>query len=560
MYLLKHSAKFNTMKNLEGKLLLLFFFVGNLQTMVLAQEIKLDSSNLPIIIIETGGKYISNSPKVDVSMGIIFNGNGKRNYRSDSMNHFKGMVGIELRGQSSQAIFPMKSYDIELRTAGGIELNQSLLGMPSESDWVLYAPYTDKTLMRNFLAYTLTQQMGRWASRCRYVELIVDNDYKGIYVLLEKIKRGNNRVNISRLLTTDNTGIELSGGYIFSLDKQPNGWFSRYSAPNAQSNAYRQFSYVYPRADVITSQQKSYIKNFVDEFETLLAGPDFQHPSKGVRKTADLSSFADYFIMNELSRNVDGYRLSSYFHKNKSSINDKIVAGPVWDYDLAFRNANYCNGSETSGWAFRFNYVCPGDGAGLVPFWWERLLLDTAFSASLRCRWENLRTTILSEKNINHLIDSITNLTSEARSRHFKRWPVLGKSVWPNPNPVPLNYEEEISFLKNWIRLRAEWIDQHLEDKGACGIPSPDNENEGIRFYPNPFNSSGNIVIQATSSGPFNLEVIDMLGRTILKQQLTVYQGENRIALNTQTWQKGIYLVRTSSIIGKMKMIKIMKQ
>ncbi len=108
--------------------------------------------------------------------------------------------------------------------------------------------------------------------------------------------------------------------------------------------------------------------------------------------------------------------------------------------------------------------------------------------------------------------------------------------------------------------MRAEWIDQHLEDKGACGIPPPDNENEGIRFYPNPFNSSGNIVIQATSSGPFNLEVIDMLGRTILKQQLTVYQGENKIALNTHTWQKGIYLMKTSSISGTMKMIKIMKK
>lgn len=548
------------MKNLEGRLLLLFFFIGNLHMQASAQETRLDSSNLPIIIIETGGKNISNSPKVDVSMGIIFNGNGIRNYRSDSLNHYNGTIGIELRGQSTQALFPMKSYDIELRTSAGIELNQSLLGMPPESDWVLYAPYTDKTLMRNFLAYTLTQQMGRWASRCRFVELIVDNDYKGIYVLLEKIKRGNNRVNISRLLTTDNNGIELSGGYIFSLDKQPNGWFSRYSVPNAQSNPYRQFSYVYPKADNITSQQKNYIRNFVDEFETLLAGPDFQHPTKGVRKTADLTSFADYFILNELSRNVDGYRLSSYFHKNKSSINDKIVAGPVWDYDLAFRNANYCNGSETGGWAFRFNYVCPGDGAGLVPFWWERLLMDTAFSASLRCRWEDLRTNILSEKNFNHLIDSIAELTSEARTRHFKRWPVLGKYVWPNPNPIPLNYEEEITSLKNWLRLRAEWIDQHLEDKGACGIPPTENENSSIRFYPNPVNMNGILVIQAESSGPFNLVIIDMLGRTILKKQLTIYQGENRIELDTQTWQKGIYLLRTTNISGAIRMIKIMKQ
>jgi hypothetical protein len=549
------------MKNLAGRWILLILFIGSFQTLIFAEEVKLDSSNLPIVVIETGGQAIPNSPKITASMGIIFNGSGKRNKRTDSFNHFNGIIGVELRGQSSQALFPMKSYDIELRTSTGIELNQPLLGMPSESDWVLYAPYTDKTLMRNFLAYALTQQMGRWASRIRYVELIVDKDYKGIYLLMEKIKRGTDRVDISKLQLTDNTGIELTGGYIFSLDKQPNGWFSRFIAPNATSNLYRQFSYVYPKADIITVQQKNYIKNFVDEFENTLSGPDFQHPTKGVRKIADLPSFMDYFIMNELSRNVDGYRLSSYFHKNKSSVNDRIVAGPVWDYDLAFRNANYCNGSETYGWAFRFNYVCPGDGAGLVPFWWERLLMDTAYSASLRCRWEDLRKNVLAEKNINHLIDSIATLTSDARNRHFKRWPVIGQYVWPNPNPIPVSYADEIASLKSWLRARADWIDQNLEDKGACGInQNPNVENPGYRFFPNPFNSRGYLQFQSIESGIIMVQIKDMLGRAIMKKQYSVFPANNKIELDTEKLQKGLYLIVITDTQNMVHTIRILKQ
>ncbi|MEN9885377.1 MAG: hypothetical protein RLZZ420_2594 [Bacteroidota bacterium] len=549
------------MKILAGRLILLSLFIGYSQKLIFAQEIRLDSSNLPIVVIETGAQSIPNSPKITASMGIIFNGTGKLNYRTNPFNHFNGTIGIELRGQSSQDLFPMKSYDIELRTSTGVELNQPLLGMPAESDWVLYAPYTDKTLMRNFLAYTLTQQMGRWASRISYVELVVDNDYKGIYLLMEKIKRGADRVNISRLQPTENSGTALTGGYIFSLDKQPNGWFSKFTAPNASANRYRQFSYVYPKADIITAQQKNYIKSFVDEFENTLAGPDFQHPTKGVRKTVDLPSFADYFIMNELSRNVDGYRLSSYFHKNKLSVNDRIVAGPVWDYDLAFRNANYCNGSDVGGWAFRFNYVCPGDGAGLVPFWWERLLLDTAYAGSLRCRWEDLRKNILSEKNINHLIDSIATLTSDARGRHFKRWPILGQYVWPNPNPIPVGYEDEIASLKSWIRARADWIDQNLEDKGACGTNQNTNvENLAFKFFPNPFETRGYLQFQSVESGVITVYIKDMLGRTIMKKQYSIFPGNNRIELDTQVMRKGIYHVTITDIRNTVQTIRILKQ
>ena len=172
------------------------------------------SSNLPIVVINTNGQTILDDPKIMADMGIVYNGPGVRNNVTDAFNHYNGKIGIEIRGQSSQS-FPMKSYGFELWDNAGSSKSQSILGMPSESDWVLYAPYTDKTLMRNFLAYTMSREMGHWAANSRYVEVMLNNQYVGIYVLMEKVKRNNNRVSISKLNTTDISGDAVTGGYIF---------------------------------------------------------------------------------------------------------------------------------------------------------------------------------------------------------------------------------------------------------------------------------------------------------------------------------------------------------
>jgi hypothetical protein len=526
-----------------------------------AQQTILSSSDLPIVIINTGGQTIVNDPKITASMGIIYNGTGKRNNLGDPPNEYNNKIGIEIRGQSSQGLFPMKSYDIELRDPAGTELNLPLLGMPPESDWVLYAPYTDKTLMRNFLAYTLAREMGQWAPRCRYVELVVDNDYKGIYLLVEKIKRNTARVNISKLLITDNSGDELTGGYIFSLDKQPNGWFSSYPTPGALNYNTRQFSYVYPKAADITSAQKTYIKSAVDEFENVLAGTDFQDPGKGTRKYADLNSFIDYFIVNEISRNIDGYRLSTYLHKGKNSIDGRIKAGPVWDFDLAFRNANYCNGSDIYGWAYKFNYVCPSDGAGLIPFWWERLMQDTSFVGSLRCRWKNLRKTTLSDSHVHQIIDSVANLTIEARERHFKRWDIMGKYVWPNPNPIPPNYAEEINTLKNWTVQRNLWIDGSLENKGSCVDFPPDVEtNLIIKLYPNPFSGIAKINILARDPFSVRIRILDMTGRLMADFNSNIFRGNNDVKLPSLGWASGLYTLLIETDQGEKFTTRIIKQ
>jgi hypothetical protein len=516
-------------------------------------------SDLPLVKIDTKGGVILNDPKITADFSVINNGSGKRNKSTDIPNEFNGKIGIELRGQSSQGQ-PLRSYDIELRDAAGLELATPLLGMPPESDWVLYAPYMDKTMMRNYLAYTLTRQMGRWASRVRYVELILNNEYQGIYLLAEKIKRDSSRVNISKLLPTDNSGIELTGGYIFSLDKGANGWFSNYPTPGSTNLAPRQFSYVYPKIADITQQQKNYIEQTVDDFESALAGPNFQDPSLGVRKLADLSSFIDFLIINELSRNVDGYRLSTYFHKNKNLIDGRIKAGPVWDFDLGFKNADYCDGSMVSGWAYKFNYVCPSDGAGLIPFWWDRLMLDTAFVSSLRCRWLDLRKTVLSEQNINKLIDSADVLTTESRTRHFAKWNLTGNQWWRGTNPIR-SYEEERDAMKLWIKQRAEWIDLNLQNKGSCGDWPADNfEDIIIKTFPNPFQNSGRINIQVKEAQGIQLMVVDMHGRIMMQTSKNVFRGGNNVSLDAGTWPAGVYQVILTTITGDIYKYRMIKQ
>lgn len=533
-----------------------------LSLLCIAQAIAQDfNSNLPIIVINTNGQTIVNEPKIMADMGIVYNGVNVRNSTTDPFNHYSGKVGIEIRGQSSQ-MFPMKSYSIELWDALGNSVEKPLFGLPKESDWVLYAPYTDKTLMRNFLAYTMSREMGHWASNCRFVEVVVNHEYKGIYVLMEKIKRGSGRVNIVKINTTDISGDELTGGYIFSLDKEPNGWFSSYVAPGSTNGSKRQFSYVYPKPENIVAAQKTYLKNYVDGFENAMAAENFADPVNGARKFADLSSFIDFFIVNEISRNVDGYRLSTYFYKDRDSRNSKIMAGPVWDFDLAFRNANYCDGDKLTGWAYLFNKVCPGDGAGLIPFWWSKWMdKDVKFQEQLRCRWKELRKTVISEQRMNSLIDSIYTLTAEARQRHFQKWPILGTYVWPNPQPIPTSYDSEIQTLKTWLTARLNWIDENLPNTGSCSdYPREVKESVIISIYPNPLPANGSLSIRSRIAQTASITVFNANGQEVYNQQFQLTAGFNTITPPLEQWIPGVYFFRFTTSSGEKIIRKVIRQ
>ncbi len=519
----------------------------------------LTSSNLPIVVVNTNSAEIPNEPKVRAQMGIVFNGEGQRNNINDPRNHYNGLVGIETRGQSSQT-FPMKSYDLELWNADSSDRVISLFGFPAQSDFVLYAPYTDKTLMRNFLAYTFTRELGRWSARCRYVELIVNNDYKGIYLFMEKIRRDSGRVNIAKLGRNENSGEALTGGYIVSIDKGANGWQSAIPPPNAPGNQTIRYNHVYPQLDSITLPQRQYIQRYVDSFEQALSSTRYQDPVQGWRRFANELSFIDYLIVNEVSRNVDGYRISTYLHKDKQSRGGKLTMGPVWDYDLAFYNGNYCRGSDSSGWAWQFNTTCPND-THLVPFWWSRFFSDTSFLSNFRCRWLQLRETSLSDIRINKLIDSIAEWTQEARTRHFNRWPILGVYVWPNVQPVPTTYSGEIAQLKNWFTNRIRWIERNLPFRGGCAVLPPTAYKDlTITAFPNPFRTQLNISIKSRQIRTLDLVITDGIGRRLHAEKLYLNLGDNRRSIPSTNWPSGIYFIRILKGDGSSEVVRVVKQ
>ena len=470
-----------------------------------------DSTNIPLIMINTNNQLIVDEPKINVDFKVIDNFPNSLNYPTDSGNIYSGIAGIEIRGSYS-ATLPQKPYGIETRDIQGNNNNVSLFGMPQENDWILIANYNDKTFLRNVLAFDLFEKMGHYAPRTKLCEVVVNDIYNGIYVFTEKIKRDNGRVDIAKLDLDDNFGDSLTGGYIFRVDywDQNNSWISNYNNPNFPNDAVR-YVYNYPDYDEITVQQKNYIQNLVGDFEDALWSNDFEDPILGYRPYINTRSFIDYFIVNEFARNVDGFKKSRNFYKDKSSKDSLIYAGPVWDFDWAFKDhsSTMINGS---GW--RHNYSGPTDVK--PPGWYIRLLQDTTFANELNCRYFNLRNTILDTTNIFSFIDSLSSMVSEPQNRHYTRWPILGINVGtPEVGNQPTSYSGEIIKFKSWINERLLWLDANMP--GNCpNVSVSENKKTYVVTYPNPSSDIVNIYSETLLK---NIELFDNVGRLIFKKE-----------------------------------------
>ena len=422
-------------------------------------EITLED-RLPQVVMDTQGGVIVDEPKIPANAVLVIG--------NDTL--YNGNMGIEFRGATSQTIFPKKSYGLETWDENNEDINVSLFNLPEEEDWILHGPYSDKALFRNILIYDLSRDIGQYASRSLFVDFTLNGDYQGVYVFMEKLKRDGDRIAINKLKDDENTGEDLTGGYILKIDKtagnnlgegynELNSFVSGVAPPNAELEQEIYFLYEYPDAEDITEQQKTYISNYISDFENALASDDFLDPDIGYANFIDIPSFIDFFILNELANNVDGYRLSTYMHKDK---NEKLKMGPIWDFNLAFGNADYCNGSSTKVWTYKFNERCPSD-FWLVPFWWERLLQDPEFVDQLQARWQTLRGNELSNAAIMQRMDTYVSVLDKAGSidANFNAWPVLGTYIWPN-NFVGTTYEDEIGYVTNWIESRLAWLDSEI--------------------------------------------------------------------------------------------------
>lgn len=406
---------------------------------------------LPAVRLDLGGQSVGDDDTVAGVLRIDATGQPAAESR----------VMIELQGETSRTL-TKKSYQVELVDDQEDERDLPLLGMPAHSDWVLHSCGFDPTCMRNALAYGLAERLGHYAPRTRFVELLVDDEYAGLYVLVERIRRGRERVDLPRPADTPDSG-DITGGYLFRMDlgegapgdRRPRDWVSPVTSTI--------YSYAFPRYDDITGAQKSYLHDYVTRFETLMRGEGWNDPNAGYRQLLDLRSWIDFALLQELSLNVDAYHKSIYLQKWPASRGNKLAIGPIWDFDLAFGTVEFRDARNTQTWAHTRNrfggepvaYDPPGR-APYVPEYWERLWSDPAFHDDLQCRWRELRAGPLREESLLATIDAWTRQLTPALARDASRWPDLPKS----------NFRDGIVLLKDFLAARLAWMDANLP--GTC--------------------------------------------------------------------------------------------
>lgn len=529
----------------------LFFVLFLLPILSFSQSFT--ESNLPIVVISTEGIEIPNEPKIPGTMKIIDNGPGMINHPDDPGNVYDGGIGIEIRGSFSASL-PQKPYSIETRDALQNELDVSLFGWPEESDYVLLANYNDKVFMRNVLAFYLSNEMGHYASRTRFCEVVVNDQYKGIYVFGEKIKRDKGRVNIAKLEPDEISGEPLTGGYIFKCDywTSSDSWQSPYH-PIDHPDFDVRFVYYVPKPEDIVAQQKTYIKDFVSAYEQALYSDHFDDPAAGYRPYINTTSFVDYFIVNELARNNDGFKKSYYFFKDRDGIDKRINSGPVWDFDWAWKNIDECQifaATDGSGWAHLVNDCWPDNNS---PGWQVRLLQDTAFANETRCRWDLLRQDLLNSDSLHAWIDRNVALLQEAQERHYMRWPILGLNVGtPVIGPIPTTWEGEIADFKRWIDLRLAWLDANIP--GTCWTTAVDDpEQSHALIFPNPTSDYAYIEWpnHAMVAAP---ELFNSNGEKVI---VSSQMASGTARLDFSGLPQGFYLIRVSDASGKTQWLKI---
>jgi subtilisin-like proprotein convertase family protein len=504
---------------------------------------KFTSSNLPIVLINTFGATIPDEPRIPGRINFIENAPGVRNYVSDSVTDPAIKMVIEQRGQLSQQ-FDQKSWLIETHDVLDSVLDTTVFGMPAENKWILYGPYNDKTLLRNFLTYHLVNEMGHYASRTRFCEVVLNGQYRGVYIMLEEVKRGDNRVNIAKLDTNDNAGDSLTGGYIIKRD-----WDGIVQFNSVMGNRF--FNH-YPKYK-ITVPQKTYIKAYVDSLETALYSPTFNDPITGYTKYMKVSTFIDCQIINEMMRNSDGYRASLYFYKDKYSKGGQLKSGPAWDYNFGYGLSPWYGANPNGNTGGRAEW-CYLDNFGQID-WWDRLNQDSVYQNKVKCRWLWLRSKTLSNSYINNFLDSMANILNESQQRHFEKYPIMGIGCCYNnvsPFAVPTSYQGEIDYLKSWINARFAWIDGNLE--GNCtevGIGENSMADDAlVTVYPNPFQDFLNVNYFLNEESKVTIQFVNPLGQIIKDIDCGVKPvGDYNEKIDQfNNLPNGIYLVRVNTM------------
>ncbi|MEG0371724.1 MAG: CotH kinase family protein [Clostridium sp.] len=407
------------------------------------------TSHLPVVVINTDGNLIDRE-KVKGNMNIYDNVSGENTITEKS--RLKTNIEIKARGRSSYS-FPKKQYLIDTVKEDGSSKNYSIMGMPREGEWVLNGPYADKSLIRNYLVYTTASKIMDYAPRVRFCEVFIKtskgvgvtmNDYKGLYIMVESVNVGKDRVNISQKMK----GVDATG-YIVARNKlgEKDVPISTYTMDIKRGNP---LIIEYPKGNNLTEGRRVYIEDDIDHIEKRMYSMMYADEKHGYRNYIDIDSFVDYVIINEFFFNVDGGNLSVYLHKEPGS---KLKAGPIWDFNISMGNFKE---SKDHKYLRMIDYP-----------WFERLLTDRYFLDKVSKRYLELRGTYLNEEYILNSIDKAIVHIGPAKDRNFKIWPqVFLKETWPNPeNPRTSTYEDEISMMKGFIKEHGRWMDEYFTSR-----------------------------------------------------------------------------------------------
>lgn len=418
---------------------------GNLNNDELTNQCKKNCTNLPIMMIETNNEIIEKDLKVTIQVSII-DYQGSNSITLDP--NITTDATIKYRGNSSYATFDKAQYRIQFFKSVKQDTvqNYSLFGMSANSDWVLYGPFLDRTLIRNRLMYSLSRNLMEWAPDTRFFELYVDNEYQGVYLAVEPISDGDERIKLEPF------GL-LSGEtpYIIRRDRVGTNINVLRTYGEIFGHTSNELSVLFPGSNSLTPNQHAWIENDVSKFEEVLYSDYFDNPDTGYAKYINVSSFVDYFILNEFAMITDSSELSAYLYKN---LNGKLTY-TVWDFNNGFNNYQWFDESIEQFFNLDSN-------------WFSRLLQDRKFVDLVIERYQTLRKKELSNASIMNRIDMEIDLLGLAIERNFEVWGytfkqnLLSKDLQGQVRD-PSSYEEAVEMLKRTIQSRLEYLDKNIE-------------------------------------------------------------------------------------------------
>jgi hypothetical protein len=336
-----------------------------------------------------------------------------------------------------------------------------MLGMPTDSDWVLHSPFPDKALIRNAFVYSLGREIGMAAPRGMFAEVYVNSaarpvqasDYMGVYLLVETIKNQKNRLNLQQLVPTDTTLPATAGGYIFKFEWQVMDIEQRLTCPTGQQNCWNFLEVSDPKP--WNAQQQDYLTKHLQTFVDALHSATPSDASTGYPAFLDVPSFVNQVILLELTRNLDAYTRSQYMYKDRVG---KIFAGPLWDYDLIAgvgSSQSYVN-LPLDGWqheSVTSRFATTAD-------WFPTLIADPAFKVALIARWKELRQAQLSDAQVTARIATLTAGLANGAQRNFQKWNNLTTArIGFFDTPTAATWDGQVTAMREWLIGRMAWLD-----------------------------------------------------------------------------------------------------